>query len=71
MKKARPSPPFAGGHPTTYAMMMARFDAAINSEAVTSGEKLLKLIHWFDGLAKRIIVSLTTWSDKTAAYVAA
>ena len=37
MKKARPLPPFAGGWPTTYAMMMAWFDAAVDSEAVMVG----------------------------------
>ena len=65
IKKARPSPPFPGGHLTTYAMM-AHFDTAVDS-----GEKLLELVHWFDGTAKRIIISQTTRSDKNTAYAAA
>ena len=71
MKKVHPSPPFSGRWPTTYAMMMAQFDAAVNSEAVTAKEKLLELVNWFDGPAKRIIVSQTTRSDKVVAYAAA
>ena len=54
-----------------YAMMMACFDAAVNSDAVTAGEKLLELVNWFDGPARRIIVSQTTRSDKFAAYTTA
>ena len=50
----------------TYAMMMAHFDTAVDS-----GEKLLELVHWFDGTTKRIIVSQTTRSDKNATYAAA
>ena len=47
-------------------MMMARFD-----DAVTAGEKLLELVNWFDGAAKRIIISQMTRSAKNAAYAAA
>ena len=52
-------------------MMMAQFEAAVDSDTVTTGKKLLGLIHWFDGPAKRIVISLTTRSDKNAAYAAA
>ena len=68
MKNARPSTPFSGGRSTEYAMMMARFDAASDTEAVTAGEKLLELVHWFDGPAKRIIVAHTSRFDKGMAY---
>ena len=68
MKNARPSTPFSGGRSTVYAMMMARFDAASDTEAVTAGEKLLELVHWFDGPAKRIIMAQTARFDKGIAY---
>merc|ERR1712002_550967 len=68
MKNARPSTPFSGGKSTDYAMMMARFDAASDTKALTAGEKLLELVHWFDGPAKRIIVAQTAALDKRMAY---
>ena len=68
MKNARPSTPFSGGRPTDYAMMMARFDAAADMGAVTAGEKLLELINWFEGPAKRIVVAQTSRVDKVVAY---
>merc|ERR1739842_6339 len=71
METARPATPFFGGRPTEYTMMMARFDAASDTEAVTAGEKLLELVHWFDGPAKRIVVSQTARCDKAIAYRAA
>ena len=49
-------------------MMMARFDAASDTQAVTAGEKLLELVHWFDGPAKRIIVAHTAAMDKRVAF---
>ena len=52
-------------------MMMARFDAATESEAVTAGEKLLELVHWFGGPAKRIVVAQTSRTDKVVAYATA